>query len=132
MQLFANRSLPHRHHQPLRRALIAQLLGWSTATMHAIHSRWAKDREALFDLHGRGGRRLQHMSAEEGTRLLAPFAAKAHIGRLLHVSEIKQALERQVCDTVAASTVSCRTAMVGARSYLARTTRRPICKCRAP
>ena len=28
-------------------AQIAQLLGWSTATVHVIHSRWAKERDAL-------------------------------------------------------------------------------------
>lgn len=86
-------------------AEIAQLLGWSTATVHVIHSRWAKEGEALFDLRGRGGRCHQHMSAEQETRLLAPFAAKAHAGGLLHVSEIKRALEQQVGNPVAASTV---------------------------
>ena len=86
-------------------AEIAQLLGWSTATVHVIHSRWAKEGEALFELRGPGGRRHQHMSAEEETRLLAPFVAKAHAGGLLHGSEIKQALEQQVGNTVAASTV---------------------------
>ena len=43
-------------------AQIAQLLGWSTATVHVIHSRWAKEGDALFDLRGRGGRRNQHLS----------------------------------------------------------------------
>lgn len=44
---------------------IAQLLGWSTATVHVIHSRWAKEGEAVFDLRGRGGRHHQHLSAEQ-------------------------------------------------------------------
>lgn len=86
-------------------AEIAQLLGWSTATVHVIHSRWAKEGEALFDLQPRGGRRHQHLSAEQEDQLLAPFAAKAHAGGLLHVSEIKRALEQQVGTTVAASTI---------------------------
>ena len=86
-------------------AEIAQLLGWSTATVHVIHSRWAKEGEALFDLRGRGGRRNQHLSAEEEGQLLAPFVAKAQAGGLLHVSEIKHALEQQAGNTVAASTV---------------------------
>ena len=30
-------------------AEIAQLLGWSTATVHVMHSRWAKEGEAIFD-----------------------------------------------------------------------------------
>ena len=29
-------------------AEIAQLLGWSTATVHVLHSRWAKEGEAIF------------------------------------------------------------------------------------
>lgn len=86
-------------------AQIAQLLGWSTATVHVIHSRWAKEGEALFDVRGRGGRRHQHLSADAEADLLAPFAAQAQAGGLLHVSEIKRALEQQVGTAVAASTV---------------------------
>ena len=86
-------------------AEIAQLLGWSTATVHVIHSRWSKEGEALFDLRGRGGRRHQHLSADAEADLLAPFAEQARAGGLLHVSEIKHALEQQVGTSVAASTV---------------------------
>jgi len=86
-------------------AQIAQLLGWSTATVHVMHSRWAKEGEALFDVRGRGGRRHQHLSAQQESEFLAPFTAKARAGGLLHVSEIKQALEQKVGVAVAASTV---------------------------
>lgn len=86
-------------------AEIAQLLGWSTATVHVIHSRWAKEGEALFDLRGRGGRHHQHLSAQAEADLLAPFAAQAQAGGLLHAREIKCALEQQVGTAVAASTV---------------------------
>jgi transposase len=86
-------------------AQIAQLLGWSTATVHVIHSRWAKEGDALFDLHGRGGRRHQHLSPAQEDRLLAPFTAKAQAGGLLHVSEIKQAMQKKVGSAVAPSTV---------------------------
>jgi transposase len=86
-------------------AQIAQLLGWSTATVHVIHSRWAKEGDALFDLHGRGGRHHQHLSAAEEGLLLAPFTAKAQAGGLLHASEIKQAIEKKVGSAVAPSTV---------------------------
>ncbi len=84
---------------------IAQLLGWSTATEHVIHSRYAKEGDALFDLTGRGGRHHQHMSVKQEVQLLAPFTEKAKAGGLLHVSEIKRALEKQVGGAVAASTV---------------------------
>ncbi len=86
-------------------AEIAQLLGWSIATVHVIHSRWAKEGESLFDLRPRGGRRHQHLSADDEANLLASFAAQAQAGGMLHVSEIQRALEQQVGNTVAASTV---------------------------
>jgi transposase len=73
--------------------------------VHVIHSRWAKEGEALFDLRGRGGRRHQHLNVTQEAQLLAPFAAQAQAGGLLHVSEIKQAMEQQVGSAVAASTV---------------------------
>ena len=41
---------------------IAQLLGWSTATVHVLHSRWAKEGEAIFDVRGRGGRHHQYLT----------------------------------------------------------------------
>ena len=56
---------------------IAQLLGWSTATVHVMHSRWAKEGEAIFDLRGRGGRRHQHLTPEQEQELLAPFVQRA-------------------------------------------------------
>ena len=31
-------------------AEIAQLLGWSTVTVHILHSRWAKEGDAVFEL----------------------------------------------------------------------------------
>lgn len=86
-------------------AQIAQILGWSTTTVYVIHSRWAKEGDGVFDLRGRGGRHHQHLSVVEETRLLAAFAAKAQSGGLLHVSEIKQAMEKKVGSAVAPSTV---------------------------
>ena len=84
---------------------IAQLLGWSTATVHVIHSRWAKEGDAIFELGGRGGRHHQHLSAEDETQVLAPFLARAQAGGLLKVAEIRQAYERQVGKPVAPSTI---------------------------
>ena len=34
-------------------AQIAQLLGWSAATVHVLHSRWASEGDAVFDVRGR-------------------------------------------------------------------------------
>lgn len=84
---------------------IAQLLGWSTATVHVIHSRWAKEGDAIFDLRSRGGRRHQHLSVEQEQELLAPFVARAKAGGMLTVTEIQQAYQQQIGKKVAPSTV---------------------------
>lgn len=84
---------------------IAQLLGWSRATVHVIHSRWAKEGEAIFELKGRGGRYHQYLSLEQERDLLAPFVKRAQAGGMLKVDEIQRAYEAQIGKPVAASTV---------------------------
>ena len=84
---------------------IAQLLGWSTATVHVLHSRWAKEGDAIFDLRLRGGRHRQHLSVEQERELLEPFAQRAHAGGMLTVTEIQQAYQAQVGQQVAPSTI---------------------------
>ena len=86
-------------------AAIAQLLGWSTATVHVLHSRWAKHGDAVFDVHARGGRRHQHLSAEQEAEVLAPFVDRAQAGGMLKVAEIQQAYEQRAGVAVAPSTI---------------------------
>ncbi len=86
-------------------AEIAQLLGWSTATVHVIHSRWAKEGDAIFELKGRGGRRHQHLSHEQEAQVLAPFLARACAGGVLQVAQIQGAYEKRVGKTVVPSTI---------------------------
>ena len=86
-------------------AQIAELLGWATATVHVLHSRWSKEGDAIFDLRGRGGRHHQHLSAEQEQQLLAPFAERAEAGGMLTVVEIQQAYQEQLGEEVAPSTV---------------------------
>ena len=86
-------------------AQIAQLLGWSTATVHVLHSRWAKEGDAIFELRGRGGRRHQHLSADQELQLLAPFVKRAQAGGMLNVAEIQHAYQEQAGKSVAPSTV---------------------------
>ena len=84
---------------------IAQLLGWSPGTVHVIHSRWAKEGEAIFELRGRGGRHHQHLSQEQEAQVLAPFLARASAGAMLKVEEVRRAYEQRVGKPVAVSTV---------------------------
>lgn len=86
-------------------AQIAQLLGWSTATVHVLHSRYARQGDSIFDLRGRGGRRHQYLSVEREQELLAPFVERAQAGGMLTVTEIQQAYEECTGVKVAPSTV---------------------------
>jgi transposase len=86
-------------------AQIAQLLGWSTATVHVMHSRWAKEGEASFDVRGRGGRHHQHLTQSQEAELLVPFVERAQAGGMLSVAEIQQAYQKRTGKAVARSTV---------------------------
>jgi len=86
-------------------AEIAQLLGWSTATVHVLHSRFAKEGDAIFELRGRGGRHHQHLSTDQEQDLLAPFVERAQAGGMLTVAEIQRAYQEQVGKAVAPSTI---------------------------
>lgn len=84
---------------------IAQLLGWSTATVHVLHSRWASEGDAVFDVQGRGGRRHQHLSPDQEAALLAPFVERADAGGMLTVAEIARAYQKRTGKSVAPSTI---------------------------
>jgi len=86
-------------------AEIAQLLGWSTATVHVMHSRWAKEGEAIFAVGSRGGRRHQHLTQEQEKALLVPFVERAEAGGMLTVADIQQAYRERTGKAVARSTV---------------------------
>jgi transposase len=86
-------------------AQIAQLLGWSTATVHVMHSRWAKEGDAVFEVSARGGRRHQYLTVEQEEALLAPFAQRAKSGGMLSAAEIRRAYESQTGKSVAPSTI---------------------------
>lgn len=86
-------------------AEIARLLGWSVATVHVMHSRWAKDGEAIFELRGRGGRRHEYLTAQQEQELLAPFTQRAEAGGMLTVAEIQEAYRQRAGKEVARSTI---------------------------
>ncbi len=86
-------------------AEIARLLGWSVATVHVIHSRWAKEGDAIFDLKAKGGRHHQYLTLEEEASFLQPFLAKAEAGGILNAQEIKAAFEARVGRIVAKTTI---------------------------
>lgn len=86
-------------------AEIARLLGWSTATVHVLHSRWAREGDAVFDVRARGGRHHQYLTPEQEAEVLAPFVERANAGGMLAVAEIQQAYQDRAGKSVAASTI---------------------------
>lgn len=84
---------------------IAQVVGWTTGTVRVMHSQYAKEGEAFFDVARRGGRHRQNMSLDQEAEFLAPFFDRAKAGGLLVVTEIKAAYEAELCREVAESTV---------------------------
>ena len=86
-------------------AEIAKVLGWATTTVHNIHSRFAREGEAVFDLKPKGGRNHQHLTPEDETQLLAPFIGQARAGGMLQVAQVRSAYEQRVGQPVAASTI---------------------------
>jgi len=86
-------------------AEIAQLLGWSRASVHVLHSRWAREGDAIFDLRGRGGRHHQYLSEAQERDLLSPFVQRAQAGGVLQVAEIQKAYQEKAGKTVAPSTI---------------------------
>lgn len=84
---------------------IAQLLGWSTATVHVMHSRWAKEGESIFDVRARGGKHHQYLTPEQEQELLAPFVERAQAGGMLTVTEVQQAYRERSGKEVARSTI---------------------------
>ena len=83
-------------------AEIARLLGWSVPTVHAIHSRWAKEGEAIFGLKPRGGRRHAYLTPAEEAAFLGPFL---EAGGVLDISQIKAAFEAKVNRKVNKTTI---------------------------
>lgn len=84
---------------------IARVVGWTAGTVRVMHSQYAKEGEAFFDVVRRGGRRRQNLSLEDEAALLAPFIERAKGGEILVAGEIKAAYEAQVGREVATSTV---------------------------
>lgn len=84
---------------------IAQVLGWTTGTVRVMHSHYAKQGEAFFDISKRGGRRRQNLTLEEETQFLMPFFDRARAGAILVASEVKQAYETVLGRKVAESTI---------------------------
>ena len=86
-------------------AEIARALGWSIGTVHNLHSRYLQEGAPALAGCGRGGRCRQFLTVAEEEKLLAEFVAEAEQGDLTEISAIRVALEQQVGQAVAKSTV---------------------------
>lgn len=84
---------------------IAQVVGWTTGTVRVMHSLYAKEGDAFFEVARRGGRHRQNMTVEQEEAFLSPFLERAKAGGILVVAEIKRAYEVMLGREVAESTV---------------------------
>jgi len=85
---------------------IAVMVGLSVTTVRSLHSQFLRHGAAcLVDRPGRGGSRRRHLSAETENRILAGFIERSKVGGVLHVGEIRAAIEAEVGHRVAASTI---------------------------
>lgn len=84
---------------------IAVALGWSTSSVHRIHSKYFQQGESALLGVGRGGRRRQNLSLEQEESMLSTFFQKALSGGVLVVSEVKRKYEELVGHSVPKSTV---------------------------
>ena len=84
---------------------IALVLGWAPTTVHTIHSRWARDGDAVFDLRPKGGRRNENMSTDEEAQLVAPYLARGRATGSLPMDELQRAYEARVGRPTALSTI---------------------------
>ena len=86
-------------------AEIATVLGWSLGSVHNLHSQYLRvGAAALLEL-GHGGRHRQLLSLEEEEQFLAAFVSLAEQGGVTEISAVHAALEQQVDQAVAPSTV---------------------------
>ena len=65
-------------------AEIAQVLGWATATVHVMHSRWARQGEAMFDLKGLGWAQPPEPDRAAGRRISGLLCRAGRGGQYRH------------------------------------------------
>jgi transposase len=86
-------------------AEIATALGWSTGSVHNLHSQYLGEGASTLVGLGRGGRHRAWLTVEEEEELLATFADSAEQGGGTEASAMRAALEQRVGQAVAKSTV---------------------------
>lgn len=86
-------------------AQIAEILGWSTETVHVLHSRWRREGESLFTMPGSGGRRHARMTRAEEMEFLLPFRKRLEAGGSFGVAEVREALIHQAGQAISVSAV---------------------------
>jgi transposase len=86
-------------------AEMATALGCRVGTVHHLHSQYWRQGDSALAVCERGGRQRELLTAAEEGKLLAPFASLAEQGEITEVSVVRTALEQQVGQAVAKSTV---------------------------
>ena len=86
---------------------IAATVGWTVNSVRCLHSRFLKEGFAVLENRpGRGGRRSQNIDEADEVKLLEKFEDQAISGGVLVTQVIKDAYEKQIGRSVAASTIT--------------------------
>jgi transposase len=84
---------------------IARALGLSVNTVRIVQSRYLRQGKGALLGPGSGGRHRENLTVAQEDALLREFTARAELGEVLVVSEVKAAYERHVGRPVPKSTV---------------------------
>ena len=84
---------------------IARTVGVSPTTVHRVISTYNRLGVAAVETPGTGGRRNQYLTLEQERVFLQPFLARAARGELATATEIQQAFEAEIKQSVAQSTI---------------------------
>jgi transposase len=84
---------------------IATALGWSTGSVHNLHSLYLRQGAAALAGMGRGGRKRELLTVEQEKALLSRFAFPAAQGGVAEAGAVRSALEHEIGHDIAKSTV---------------------------
>jgi transposase len=91
--------------QPRKAEEIAECVGVSKSLVQKIIPRYNREGMHAIEIKNSGGRYHDYMSVEEEKKFLAPFWERAERGELTTTSEIRQAYEEQIGNSVNPTTI---------------------------
>jgi transposase len=101
-------------------AQIARAIGWKSASVRRIQSRYCKEGAQCFLSKQRGGRRRENIPFQRECAILDKFIRRLRRGGALNISQLRSAYELSVGNAVSLSTIYRLIDRHGMRRYLSR------------